>query len=168
MKIELNQRVTKHQPGDYTHGRKGTVIEIDEVKQRARVQWAGVKTWVKFTSLIFEGSIPGNKPIAIPGHTADMPSAARNLPMDVPANFQLPTRPMPSTAGSPKTITVYPQPILIGTKRWVYVRGYQHEGIVLQKTGSEYLVHLDFGSKEMVPKHYFYHRDSNNQLTLLP
>lgn len=44
--------------GDYVVGRVGKVIEIDNVKGRARVQWeAGVKTWVKF-AVIEPTSIP--------------------------------------------------------------------------------------------------------------
>lgn len=45
--------------GDYVVGRKGPVIEIDETKGRARVDWneGGGRTWVKFESLELE-SIP--------------------------------------------------------------------------------------------------------------
>ncbi len=45
--------------GDYVVGRIGKIIEIDEIKNRARVDWnAGIgRTWVNFNSLE-DASIP--------------------------------------------------------------------------------------------------------------
>lgn len=55
--------------GDYVVGRVGKVIEIDNVKGRARVQWeAGVKTWVKFTVI---------EPTSIPYEIRSTPSRDR-------------------------------------------------------------------------------------------
>lgn len=54
----VNQRVIRND-GGYTKGRTGTVIELDEANQRARVKWDNdPKTWVKFTSI---DSISDNK-----------------------------------------------------------------------------------------------------------
>lgn len=40
---------------DYTNGRTGPIIEIDEQKQRARVEWSeGPRTWVSFSNLVAE------------------------------------------------------------------------------------------------------------------
>lgn len=44
---------------DYTGGRTGTVVEIDEIKRRARVRWThdgsgapmNIRTWVRFQDL---------------------------------------------------------------------------------------------------------------------
>lgn len=47
---------------DYTNGRRGRVVELDNTKLRARVDWAGIRnfdgdphkqlrTWVRFTDL---------------------------------------------------------------------------------------------------------------------
>lgn len=69
MNFKVNDLVQRHQPGDYTHGRMGKIIEINETTQRARVRWAiesdgselktcnaksgsGVRTWVAFKRLI--------------------------------------------------------------------------------------------------------------------
>ncbi len=55
--VESGQRVVRSK-GDYVVGRKGTVINIDSLKNRAQVEWDGEKrTWVSFDSLELE-SIP--------------------------------------------------------------------------------------------------------------
>jgi len=50
MKFKIGDEVVRSK-GDYVVGRIGNVIEIDAEKQRARVQWVGVKTWCKFDVL---------------------------------------------------------------------------------------------------------------------
>lgn len=42
MKLELNQLVIHPEYDD----RIGTVIEIDEVRQRARIRWDDKRTWI--------------------------------------------------------------------------------------------------------------------------
>lgn len=44
--------------GDYVVGRKGKVVQVDDIKKRARVAWYGnTKTWVSHTA-IEPSSIP--------------------------------------------------------------------------------------------------------------
>lgn len=52
MKIELNNRVERAD-NDSRRGSIGTVVEIDEVAQRARIKWDthALRTWMKFSSL---------------------------------------------------------------------------------------------------------------------
>jgi hypothetical protein len=46
--FEIGQQVVRTE-GDYVVGRTGTVIELDLVKGRARVEWEGApRTWVSF------------------------------------------------------------------------------------------------------------------------
>lgn len=54
----IGQEVVRSK-GDYVVGRKGPVVEIDEVNGRARVAWneGGGRTWVKF-DVIEPTSIP--------------------------------------------------------------------------------------------------------------
>ncbi len=56
-KFELGQQVVRSK-GDYVVGRIGIIIEIDNQKNRARVDWIdNPKTWVSFT-VIEPTSIP--------------------------------------------------------------------------------------------------------------
>lgn len=58
MKIEIGKRVVRL-ASDYTNGRKGEVIEINNEKGRARVAWSEesngermkLRTWIRFTDL---------------------------------------------------------------------------------------------------------------------
>jgi len=50
--FQINDTVLKYQPGDYTHGRKGRIVEIQG--ERARVIWAlptPIRTWVNVKSI---------------------------------------------------------------------------------------------------------------------
>lgn len=50
--FEIGQNVVR-KDGGYTVGRTGNIIEIDNVKMRARVFWTyeGLRTWVSFKSI---------------------------------------------------------------------------------------------------------------------
>ena len=55
--FELGQEVVRSK-GDYVVGRIGKIVEIDNDKKRARVDWVGeTKTWVSF-SVVAKTSIP--------------------------------------------------------------------------------------------------------------
>ena len=49
--IKTGLRVVRSK-GDYVVGRVGTVVALDNEKQRAQVQWDGeTKTWVSYSSM---------------------------------------------------------------------------------------------------------------------
>lgn len=55
--LTVGQRVVRSK-GDYVVGRVGVIIEIDEIKNRARIDWDNApRSWVSFGSLELE-SIP--------------------------------------------------------------------------------------------------------------
>lgn len=61
--FKINDEVERVQPGDYTNGRIGTVLSVDIIKLRCKIDWhscrtlKGIdkdknpKTWVSFKSL---------------------------------------------------------------------------------------------------------------------
>ena len=61
----IGRTVKRYQPGDYTHNRIGIILEVNYVKNRARVNWTAketnniimtiktIKTWVSFNNLIY-------------------------------------------------------------------------------------------------------------------
>lgn len=67
--FEIGQNVIRTK-GDYVVGRKGTIIEIDSEKNRARVNWIGnTKTWVSFKviELIPNSDIPATSKVMYNG-----------------------------------------------------------------------------------------------------
>jgi hypothetical protein len=79
MKIEIGTTV-KRIANDYTGGRIGQVIEINDEDRRARVAWNGCpRTWVKFAAL--EIMQPAGKQIGPWQETPNMKShkAARTI-----------------------------------------------------------------------------------------
>ena len=58
--IKIGDRVERHQPGDYTNGRRGNIVEIND--KRIRVKWdmhpngimmdRQIRTWVNIKRLI--------------------------------------------------------------------------------------------------------------------